>query len=531
MKKLFIVIIFLLFSGTWAQAEPIAHKDSPSAYMARLKEANYLLETWQVEPGFKALLDLSKERQDESVTLFLLGKAYFLKGDYDGAVEILDKARAVPILGAEWESFAEFVKQTRDAAKGFTEFTSEHFRLRVKPGVDEVLVPYALDTLEKAYREIGADFDFFPEEKVLFEIYPDFESFNIASSLSKRDMEVSGAIGIAKFNRIMIVSPKVAAHGYRYLDTLTHEYVHYVIYRVTKSEATIWLQEGTAKYEETRWRNKKGGYLQPASTSLLAVAVNLGKKISFAQMEPSLVKLPSTQDVQQAFAQATMAIDYLIQTGGQEKFRKFFWELGQGSTIPEAIEKIVGFTFQTFEEKYWNYIKEKNFQIIPGLMAEGFEFKEGAGGEEDREKLLKKIESTEGQRLALLGDLLFDEKRYAAAGLEYSKALELAANSALIETRLAKTLTYVGDLERAEKLYLQVIAIHPSHTAAFDNLAELNLVKKNLQAAREMLETSNAINPFNPRTHELLALIYTQAGLEEQAALELKSLKILQREK
>ena len=71
----------------------------------------------------------------------------------------------------------------------------------------------------------------------------------------------------------MIVSPKALVRGYPWLDTLTHEYTHYIVSRVSRNSVPIWLHEGLAKFEERRWRGPSGGGLPPAMDNLLSQAL------------------------------------------------------------------------------------------------------------------------------------------------------------------------------------------------------------------------------------------------------------------
>src|SRR3989338_1777831 len=55
---------------------------------------------------------------------------------------------------------------------------SDHFVLWAE-NRDEILRPYALTALEKAYSRIGAVMDSFPEEKIRVEIYRNIEDFSL----------------------------------------------------------------------------------------------------------------------------------------------------------------------------------------------------------------------------------------------------------------------------------------------------------------------------------------------------------------
>ena len=84
----------------------------------------------------------------------------------------------------------------------------------------------------------------------------------------------------------MIVSPRALVAGYPWLDTLTHEYTHYVVTRISHNTVPIWLHEGIAKFEERRWRGPSGGGLTPAMEHLLATGIAHKQLITFERDAP-----------------------------------------------------------------------------------------------------------------------------------------------------------------------------------------------------------------------------------------------------
>ena len=56
------------------------------------------------------------------------------------------------------------------------------------------------------------------------------------------------------------------AHGYPWLDTLAHEMTHLALSQGTRDRAPLWLQEGVAKREETRWRDPSPSTTCPPPT-------------------------------------------------------------------------------------------------------------------------------------------------------------------------------------------------------------------------------------------------------------------------
>ena len=117
-------------------------------------------------------------------------------------------------------------------------------------------------------------YGFQPKEKIRIEIFPDTRAFYFASSLSARDIEVAGAVGMAEFNKLMVLSPRALVHGYRWLDAISHEYMHYLIMKLTANKAP---------YGSTRgWQNMRRPdgeavlLISPPSTDLLARALAEG---------------------------------------------------------------------------------------------------------------------------------------------------------------------------------------------------------------------------------------------------------------
>src|SRR5437899_10205233 len=130
----------------------------------------------------------------------------------------------------------------------------------------------------------------------------------------------------------MIVSPRALVSGYPWLDTLTHEYTHFIVSRVSHNTVPIWLHEGLAKFEERRWREKAGGALTPTMEHLLATGLARKHLITFEQMHPSMAKLPSQEDTALAFAEVYTVIEYLVAQIGWDGVRRVLAEMKGGKT-------------------------------------------------------------------------------------------------------------------------------------------------------------------------------------------------------
>ncbi|HSK31323.1 MAG TPA: hypothetical protein VLA17_15290, partial [Candidatus Limnocylindria bacterium] len=237
----FSVLLFLLFSAVRAPSAEIDPK---------IKAAEELLDAWRTAEAEELAATWLKEDAKSPAALEFDGRVKFYQGRYKEALASLDRALAIDSTNQRRQAMKLLTQLTVDVHKNFTRHESDHFILYIDDKRDAILAPLALDALEKSYRAVGAELGYYPKEKVRVEIAPDATSFNAISTLSLRDIEETGAVGICKFNKLMIISPRALTFGYRWLDSLSHEYQHYAIVGLSNNQAPIWLHEGLARFYE-----------------------------------------------------------------------------------------------------------------------------------------------------------------------------------------------------------------------------------------------------------------------------------------
>ena len=222
------------------------------------------LERWDVQGAWADVQALLRKSPGDAGVLEVAANVAFYRGDYGEATRLV---KAAVDAGGEDEgrkAFAALAGSTLDVVKGYKEHETAHFLVRLDEEQDAILMGYLADTLERTYETVAGQFNFRPTEKVRVELFPDTRAFYYASTLSARDIEVSGAVGLTKFNKLMFLSPRALVQGYRWLDAISHEYQHYMIMNLSANRAPIWFHEG---WPRTR---RPGGAAQnrpfPAST-------------------------------------------------------------------------------------------------------------------------------------------------------------------------------------------------------------------------------------------------------------------------
>ena len=477
------------------------------------------LDSWNVEEAWPEVREALAGEPEDAELLETASQIAFYRGEYEESLRLMKRSIDVGGEDENRRGFALFIEETIHVLAPFKRYETPHFAIMLDEKQDGILLDYLTEALEKTYDVMARQYGFVPREKVRVELFPDTRAFYLCSTLSVRDIEVTGAVGLTKFNKLQFLSPRALMHGYRWLDAISHEYMHYLIVKLTANKAPIWFHEGLAKYEETRWRSGPT-YLSPLYQSLLARALADQKLIGFDRMEPSLVKLETPEEVQLAYAQAASAIEFIIQTAGQEGLRKIMDRMACSSTkgAGEAIQEVLGMEFSQFEQKWAAYLASKKLEPVAGATVQRYRVKEGNGDEERMD--LEEIKSLVARNRAYLGDRLKERGRTGAAVLEYRRALAETEASVPLLNRLSSALIVLDRDEEALEVLKAARAVAPDHPTPYTQLGRVYLKRKEFEQARKAFEESLQISPFNPEIHVGLAEAYAVLGDTTAAAKE-----------
>ncbi len=518
MRRALSLVMFLALAAPLAGAHAAVPQGRTGAAQeihridAQIARANRLMSEWRFSEAFHIAESLYQAHPGLPAVEYLAGKAKFYQQDYAGAVALMTRATAGhptddPIL--------RYAEATGKITRGYVSRSSAHFEVRVPKGVDEILLPYALDTLEKAYRNVGGDFDWYPKRRVVVEVYPSAADLSAATGLTVKAIKTSGTIAICKHDKLMITNPGSLLRGYSWLDTVTHEYVHFVIMHVSHNTVPIWLHEGLAKFEETRWDGAGGRAISPYAEGLLAQAIAGKRKfITFKQMYPSMALLPSQDDTALAFAEVESAVSWIVKDhGGYPTIRKLMAELKDGKTVPQAIKGALGLSLDGFQAAWRTWLKRRPLHTDPAATARHLTFKGDAPRAGKKASGDADVDDPKARRFAHLGELLRMRGREKAAAVEYRKAYALVGPKApLLSDKLALTLMNLKDYDAARKILEAAVAPNPTFVTTYVHLGRLYFLMKKWDLAEQAYVKAVGINPFDPEIHAGLATLYKQQG-------------------
>jgi tetratricopeptide (TPR) repeat protein len=441
----------------------------------------------------------------------------FYRGDLSGAADLAVNLSSGSVPSSGW--LKSYLSEVPPLVRRMREHSSDHFIVRTDPD-DAFLAEDALSALEKAYREIGSELGAFPAEKIPVEIYRAQEDFIAASTLSKETLERSGAIGICKFRRLMILSPENMAFGYRWLDTLAHEYTHYLVNVVSAGKCPLWLHEGIAKHFETRWRLKNPQPLTPGSRTELVRALRDGSLIPFSRMEPSMVYLENQEQVRLAFSEVAHAAGTVQRTKDQG-LRRILSELAAGKSRDEAFQSVWGKDMGGFEADWKKILADENLKESPGSAPDIL-----ALGRRDEIEVL----AGTGIRGHLrLGDRMRLSGRPEAAVVQYQRALDQEPDNPVALVKMARTLLALGREHEAEAALVLATGENPNYAPAFLLLGARQLSAGDHAAARFSFEEAIALNPFNPEARLGRAQALQSLGEPDLARREREIAEVLSR--
>jgi len=511
-----IAAVLLLLALSAAPAG--AGVEEGTAVQQLLQETEAAIARWDVTRARAALERIPPD--SGSSVLWYQGLVAFLEGDYAGARDWFGRLPRRTHGTAKLEQMKALTKGSFDLALALVPFESENFTLYLDPGKDALLAAGALTALEAAREKSGDWVGWRPAEKVRVEIVPDAGSFERVSGLSSDEIERSGAVAICKFNKIMILSPRALVQGYRWRDALAHEFIHYLLVRLSAGRAPVWLQEGTARYGDTLWRSEKSLWMGRVEEGLLAGALREEGLIPFAGMTDALVRLPSMKKVRLAFAQCALAVEYLLGEWGMEGLRGLLESLAEERSPhrERAMKNVLGVDLAAFEKGWRAHLRERGFREAEGLTTPGFRLSPAGQAGAAEEWDLDRWQPLEARRHIRLGDMLRSRQRRRGALKEYRKALDVAPLSPYVLNRMGRVMLEMDRVEDAEKMFVKAVETAPDYPASYAGLAEVLALTGRWEASRAALEIYLEINPFNPVVWKDLGSVHMELG-EKEAAL------------
>jgi peroxiredoxin len=452
-------------------------------------------------------------------------RVHFHAGRYDRAFDAL--ARAKTLGWTDPDNDVALYERTMYTTAGWVEEVRGPYRIRFEPGADAILVEDAVEALrrtdERLVPLIGARI---PGD-VVVEIYPNGSSFIAASSLTREDVETTSIVGLSKWSRLLVTSPRALGRGYSWQDTLSHEYLHLVISHATHDRAPVWLQEAIAKYLDPGW-NADIHSFEPSvhQQSLLAKALAEDDLVTFDEMHPSLAKLPSADRASLAYGQLAMLMKFAFERGGDDLLKRALPAVRDGVDPRLALANAAGFpNFDAMNAAWEPWLRaqplvRRELEALPTVL--------DAGSEADLDPVLDNHQDL--ARWVRLGDLLMEHERPKAALVEYAKAVvPEEVESPLTANRIAAAHLALGDTLSARLALLRSLENYPDFPLTHKTLGQVYQREQKPAEAVSSYRKALALNPFDVEIRSSLVTLYRQLNDAPNAAKQDAALAVIRR--
>ncbi len=487
-----------------AQASPPEDDLSPTErFEARLY-------AWQLDEARELLDELEEGPERDAYA----GALAHFEADYATAEAKLSAVVAADDVDASVADMAEhFLSLARGAQKVLGESVtvrSEDGRFEVAfvNGKDELLAPYLFDALGDAYDALGDELGVRPEPPVRFELLDDASELSLVTPLGLDAVYTTGTVGITKYNRVMMVTPRVMLYGYGWLDTAVHEYVHVLVTLRTENRAPVWMQEGLAKLFETRWRTGELPELDEPVAALLHEALTRDELVTLEEMHPSVAMLPSAELAALAYAEVQTMLQLLYERKGAAGLGDLMDAVAEGTDAKEALAQAWGASFDDFWAEWKRVTKTRTARARAGEIDRVQFTEEGEEAAPEDPSLLGDVfghlGGGKGRQHARLGVLLTLRGHRQAAVIEYEKARQADARvrrDPRLARRLGELYLELDEPARALPLLQLAGADDPENPnlAAAEGRALLRTGDRD--GARKAFDRALRQNPFIPALH------------------------------
>jgi cellulose synthase operon protein C len=422
-----------------------------------------------------------------------LGLLYTQSGDEDDARTVLEQARQLDPYNLRTTNYLRLLDDMARMARHET----EHFVVMYDQALDPVIPEYFGEYLESIHADVAETFKHEPSVKTYIEVFPTHDAFSVRTTGSPW----IGTVGASTGRVIALVSPrdgKKTLGTFNWAQVLRHEYVHTVTLSATDNRIAHWMTEGLAVLEERtplRWE----------WVPMLNHAVRNDELFTMDELTWGFVRPRRPIDRQLAYAQSYWVCLYIQETFGHEKLlammEAFKRGLGQDEVFAEVLERSTSqFTEEFFawtrkQVDSWGYDRETSAKVEE-LKAEGEEF----------------IKSREYDKAI-------------AAWLEIAK---LRPVDALPHQRLAgiylATKQPTKAIEHLDRLHKVSLKDHRYAVTIARTYRDMGKLDEAVRYAKEAVY----INPYDLRSHQLLAELFEKAGNAEGAAREKRVIAMLE---
>ena len=466
---------------------------SPANPLAYVIAGRYLSLARQYDDGERILREAIALDPNWPEPRVELGLLLMQSGDEGAARKELAEAARLDPFNVRAGNQLKLAEELRE----YKQIRTEHFVIKYRNPIDEVLARDMPEELENIYRDITAIYEHRPGRPTLIEIMPDEHHFGVRITGMPEIWTIAACTG----DVIALTPPRPGTKmrgEFDWARVIRHEFVHTVTLHQTANRIPHWFTEACAVAVEPGDRDY-------TSCQLLVVALHEDELFNLTEINWAFARPKRPQDRNLAYAQAHWMMQYIGERFGHAAIVKMLNRFHEGIDAEEAIEYVIGRTAKQFMDEFLAWAREQ-------VSEWGLDVKSTEQAKVLRAAAEALIEANEHEkaRVAVL--------QYAAV-----RPVDPWSRERIVE--LATQLGRDGEaIEAMEQLDRQAQSYGYWSNRLAQSYREANRLNEAADAAKRALQRE----PYNGTFREQAAAIALQRGDSDQALHHIRSLTLLE---
>ncbi len=392
--------------------------------------------------------------------------------------------------------------QLRDELDKFTTLEADGFRVRMEAKEAAIYGGDVLRLLQRARQTLCPKYGLDLKDVITVEIFPDPNDFAV------RTFGLPGAGGFLGvcFGKVITANSPASQKETpsNWNSVLWHEFCHVVTLEKTHNRMPRWLSEGISVYEERQAGATWGQRMTPKHRKRI-----LDRGVaSVREMSSSFMRPEKPEDLQFAYYQSSLLVEYLIHQYGIEAIRKTLDDLAAGVLIDAAIERNTT-SIEQIDAEFRDYAIEMARRLAPDLDWEQYDLS-AIKDDDDPDRLERWVEDHPDsvQGLTMLADQLVTRREFAKAKKSLLRLIELYPEQTGLDSPYVILAAIHRELKETvdeRRVLEQYVERTDDAKSALLRLIDLQSQAGDWQAASATVRRLLEVNPILPQAQKARA--------------------------
>lgn len=325
---------------------------SPGSPAALLETGKAMSEARQYAQAADYLRRAAARQPHLASPVIELGLVQLQSGHDLEAFDALEKAVSLDPFNVRAGNSLTMLRELRT----WTKLESEHFIVRFRPGLDEILAEEMLPVLERIHARVAGNqpggIDHTPDQATLIELMPDHRWFAVRIAGISQIHTIAAATGPVIAMETPREGPGHSVGVYDWPRVIQHEYTHTVTLSRTRNRIPHWFTEAAAVYlEDAPW--------DYARCTLLHGAFEADALFDMDEVSIRFVRPRRASDRAQAYAQSAWMYEFIVDRWGPRAPLDLMDLYADGLRQDEAFRRVLGMGQNAFFEAFKPWARER----------------------------------------------------------------------------------------------------------------------------------------------------------------------------